>query len=276
MYEPLTGERCWPSSMAEIGLLTPRRRDTLLVVLAVGLLLGPIWIPVFDLGEPTYRYERVRITVGGETGLAYANNTSHQVTTTPISDDIGCSVPDEIRICTLEQYAANNTVFAGFTSNPSYTPRSLGTERYRYVLLNGTAYATSYVPNRSVQTDQGLYRLELGLEAESLDDVLQEVSLNTTSQRTEIPPVIYQAATDGHGESHRRVEGLQTPIRVANGTYYRVYFAGGTEASPVGQFLGDVLPVGAPVVGLLALYVLSRRFEVSVTHRGTRSERWER
>lgn len=264
--------------MAGVGPLTPARRDAFFVVLALGLLLGPVWVPVLDLDEPTYRYERARVTVGGENGLAYANSTPFQETNRFISADIGCTIPEDARICAFEHYAANHTIPTDvYGTNPNYTRRSLGgVERYRYVLLNGTAYETTLVPNRSIRDDQGLYRLDLGLSPVSLDEALRAVSLNATVQREDIPSVVYRAATGGVGENHRLVDVPRTPVRVENGTYYRVYFADRTEPSPIGQFLGTVLPVGAPVIGLLALYSLSRRFEVSVIHRGTRTERWER
>lgn len=264
--------------MAGIGPLTPARRDTLLVILALGLLLGPVWVPTLNLGEPTYHYEHARITVGGENGLAYANSTPFQDTDQLISADIGCTIPEEARICALEHYATNHTIpTEGYTTNPDLNSSTFGgIEHYRYVLLNGTTYTTTLIPNRSVQNSEGLYRLDLGFDPVPLNQAISAVSLNSTIQREEIPQAVYQAATDGTGKSHHRVNIPPTPIRTENGTYYRVYFDGRTEPSPAGQFLGKVLPIGTPIIGLLALYLLGRRFEVSVSHHGTRTERRRR
>lgn len=261
--------------MGGIGLFTPARRDTLLVLIAVGLLLGPIWVPALNIGEPTYRYQRARVIVSNERGLAYANNTPIEVQTeTLISADIGCSIPNELRICAFERYlASNHTILTrAITTGPNPAVESIAVERYEYVVLNDTAYRTTYIANLSIQTDQGAYRIELALSPVPLTDVLNFVSLNITTEKEKIPSVAAQAATTGVGTSHQRVDIPRTPIRISNGTYYRVYFASKIEPSSVGQFLGTILLVGVPIVGLLMIYRLSDRF----VHRGTRTERRER
>lgn len=120
----------------------------------------------------------------------------------------------------------------------------------------------------------GMDRLDLALRPVSLSEALRDVSVNVTTERDELPRPVYRAAVHGRSTSHRRIDVPQTLIRIENGTYYRVYRADRTAASSVEQLLVTYLPVGGPVVGLLMLFVLSERFEVS--HRDTSAERRSR
>jgi hypothetical protein len=96
--------------MPSDGPLTPARRDFLLAVAALALLAGPLWANALHLGDPTYRYERARVEVGGERGIEYVDE-SAAPSGVSISEEIGCSIPREVRTCAFERYlAANHTV----------------------------------------------------------------------------------------------------------------------------------------------------------------------
>jgi hypothetical protein len=249
-------------------MVTSVRRDALLALLALGLLAAPLWAPAFHLDDTAYRYERARLTTESQYGIDYANRSVVAEATgfLPISKDIVCTIGTSGRACAFESYlAANHTVpSTAYTNNPNLTRDSFhGLERYQYVLVNGTAYATIYVPNQSVQNDRGWYRLDLGLERRSLDEVLRSVSLNVTQDREEIPAVVYRAATSGEATAHHEVAVPQTPIRLANGTYYRVFLAGRTEPAPLFPFYHAILVFGLPVAGLGILYRVSQRVEIT-------------
>lgn len=248
--------------------LTPARRDALRAVFALLLLAAPLWAPALHLGDPTYRYERARVAVGGERGLSYAGGNTTVGVDAPdvVSAAVGCSTPRDARVCAFERYvAAGHTVPTGvYTTNPDAPPDALGRshERYRYVLVDGSAYRPVAVANESVRRDDGLYRLDLALEPVGLRDALRAVSLNTTRDRASIPDPVYRAATTGGATAPRRVDVPRTPIRVDDGAYYRVYPAGRTDAPPLGSATESLLAVGGPVAGLALAARLRRRVEI--------------
>lgn len=238
-------------------------RDVLLAVIALALLSTPVWVSAANVGEPTYTYERAQVVLDSEDGIAFANDSavSRRVS---ISDDIGCSNYWDVRPCAFERYlAANNTVPTGIHStNPDATHLGFAEERYRYVQINGTVYEVAYETNRSVQNDDGLYRVELALEPTSADDALRAVSRKASTERG-VPKVAVEAAEEGEATSNREVEVPQTPLRLDDGTYYRVYETASDRPTNGEQTLQSGLSVFGPVVGLLVLYHLSRRVEVT-------------
>lgn len=252
--------------MTSDDLFTPQRRD---LILALALLAGPLWAPVLHLGQPTYTHKRARVVVGGDDGLKYASRTGTLVTT-PISVEIGCSIPEDARTCAFERYLANNhTVRLGASSdNPNLTEQWPGYNRYQYVLVNGSAYVPVATPNRSASNGGGWYPLDLALRPVPLDDAIRYVSLNATAQSAQIPPPVLEAATEGVGHAHEQVDVPQTPIRVANGTYYRVYDAGRTDPTVLSSAADFLLTYVAPAVGFFSLLFLSGR--VTVTYVGSR------
>lgn len=266
--------------MSASDLLTPARRDALLALAALALLAGPLWASALHVGDPTYEYRSARVVTDDEHGLAYANQ-SGEPGHTLISEDVGCSIGWEARVCAFERYlAANHTVPTGvYTNNPDLTSSEMGAERYRYVLVDGTAYETVYVPNTSVRNDEGMYRLDLALEpvsaegggTESLADVLRAVSLPASRVGNGLPPVVLDAARDGVAYGDRRVDVPRTPVRLDDGTYHRVYFADRIDPAPAEHFVGGLLVFVAPLVGLALLAWLWERVEV--THVGTDGRR---
>lgn len=240
------------------ALLSPKRRDALLACLALALLLAPVWAPLLHLGDPTYRYERVRVVAEDGT-IAYANDSDPPVRG-PISDDVACTGDFmHSRGCYFEQYLArNHTVPTGVASSSPGPARLPAVDHYEYAIVNETTYETAYVAKRSARGDDGMYRVDLALEPASARDALERVSVRVG----DVHPAVAEAAETGVGTAHREVDVPETPVRFEAGTYYRVYETGRTDPLDVERFLADVLRWGSPLVGLALVGRLRRRIEV--------------
>lgn len=238
--------------------LTPARRDALLVVLTFTLLLAPVWAPMFHFNDPTHRYERVHVTTANGT-IEYANESGVPVQTV-ISAEIACTESFmKSRSCFFERYLAEgHTISSGiWSTNPGHTIRP-SFYQYRYALVNGTVYKPSYDTNESKRNQDGLYRVELALEPEPTDKVLRRVSVD--ADRT--PDPIRKAAENGAATSHREIEVPETPIRLDDGTYYRVYDAGETDPSELDRLLAGLLRYGLPYLGIGLVVYISGKFEI--------------
>ncbi|WP_276300530.1 hypothetical protein [Halorussus lipolyticus] len=244
--------------MSPIPLLTPARRDALLAVLALVLLVAPIWAPMLHLGDPADRYERALVTAENGT-IEYANESKLR-TDIPISTEIVCTEPFmRSRGCFFEYYLAEgHTISTGiWSSNPDYAPLP-SFERYRYAAVNGSVYEIARDVNESVQNDEGLYRVELALDPEPADEVLRSVSVSAER----VPSPVRRAAERGTATSHREIEVPETPVRLADGTYYRVYEAGKTDPSNLAGLLDGIVRYSFPFLGLALVGYLRSRFEV--------------
>lgn len=249
------------------GRFTALHRDVLLAALALVLLTAPLWVPATGIGSPTYTYERAEVVVDDAGGITYANDTGVPLRA-DVSDDIACSNPWAVRPCGFERYLASNDVAIPsgiYTSNPG-DRQSVPIEPYRYAQVNGTVYETVYTANRSVRNDEGMYRLDLALEPTDPDEALRSVSLRASAEHEDVPAEAVAAARDGEAISHREVEVPETPLRLDDGSYYRVYAAGSNDPSRLGQFVRTVLTTVGPLFGLVLAYLVSRRFEI--THAG--------
>jgi len=265
--------------MPSITLLTQRRREALGALLAVILLAGPVWLPALHLDDPTYRYERARVTANG-TNVAFAN-ASEVPTGTMVSDEIACSGYPS-RVCAFErQLARNHTVLTDvYSSTPGERTRafSLGPDRYDYVRIDGTVYEPTTLANRSrtyvvangtvyeageapdgVPTSGDVYRNELSLRRGSPTAALADVSRDADA----VPVPVRRAAETGVGVAHRERSVPRTPIRTANGTYYRVYLDDRRQPVVESGWIETLLVLGAPMVGLVTLSRLRRRVEIT-------------
>lgn len=250
--------------MPRLPPLTPARRDALLAVLALALLVAPVWAPMLNLGDPAQRYERARITTENGT-IEYADE-QEPPTHEPISTEIACTESFmRSRGCFFEHYLAEgHTIPTGvWTTNPDHG-HIPSYQRYRYAAVNGTVYRVSYVANESVQNDMGLYRVELALEPEPADEVLHSVSVRAER----VPDPVRRAAETGVATSHREIEVPDRPVRLDDGTYYRVYDAGETEPSELDNLVAGLLHYGLPFVGLSLVGHLSGKFEVRYVGEG--------
>jgi hypothetical protein len=245
-------------------LFTPSRRALLVAVVALVLVTGPLWSAVFHVGDPSHRYESTEVTLDSEHGYSYVDESGLE-SNHLLSDQIGCSSSRTERICTLERVVLDESVSTGrYTPNPDYRRSTSGIERYRYVLIDGQTYETSYVANQSV-TRNGEYRIDLSLEPIPREDVLRAVSLDAT--RSTVSPVVRTAATAGTASTHEYIDVPETPVRLADGTYHRVYHVGWMRASGTERFLGWALTYLAPFVGIALLARVASRVEVTYVGR---------
>ena len=252
--------------MPSNGVLTPFRRTLLWVVIAVVLLASPVAVSATNVSERTYTYERAEVVVDDEDGIAYAGDPD--LYNRHLSEDIGCSTPGDTRTCAFERYlVSNGTVPTGmYASDPSSASPAFGLdiERYRYVQLDGTVYEPTYVANRTVQNDDGNYRIDLALESTEATDALRDVS----DGRTDVPSVVAEAAREGSASADREVEVPRTPIRVDDGTYYRVYQSDRSDPEPMMPVYATAVSILGPLAGLSILYRRVQRFELTYVDEG--------
>ena len=246
--------------MSDAGPLTPVRRDILLALVALGLLAGPLWAPALNLAGPTYEYERAEVTTD-DTGIEYANESAVPVgSRPPISDDIACSETREIRACAFERLLLENRTVPTevHTTDPdAFRFRGEVAERYQYVLVDDAVYEPAYTPNRSVRTDDGLFRVDLDLEEADPDEALERVSLRAGSD--DLPSTVADAARTGEATARRDVAVPATPIRLEDGTYYRVYQSDRSTRPPLWRGIDRFFRYLAPFVGLSLFARLSGR-----------------
>lgn len=249
--------------MAATRTLTPRF-DLFVALVAVCLLTVPAATALLDVGEPTYRYERVEVTTDGSS-VEYANE-SDAPDRTPVDGAIACAESGpyawEVRACTFEESVLENgTVPTEFSYGaPGRVHLSFHPERYRYVSLNGTVYETAYVANESAPRDDG-YRIDLTLEPSSPEAALEHVSHDVTARA--VSSTAAEAARTGDVTTRQEATVPERPIRLEDGTYYRVYLADEIEPSKLARNLRPVLTYLAPLAGIALLAHLFRRIEVT-------------
>ena len=247
--------------MPSTTIVTPVRRDALLALFALVLLLSPVWVAVANISETTYTYERAEVVGNEDSGITYEGDPPLE--DKYISADIGCSVPQDTRVCAFERYLLWNETIPTetYTNNPA-APFDVGINRYQYVQINGSVYDPGYVGNRSAQRDDGLYRLDLALEPASATDALRQVSIDVSTESDDVPPVAIQAARQGSATSDQEVKIPQTPLLVDGDTYYRVYLDSQNEPGQMESVLGSGLSIAGPLVGLYVGFRLFGRIEI--------------
>ena len=250
---------------------SPLARDVLVGLLAVGLVAGPVWTAAIGLGGPTYTYDRAEVVTTDE-GIEYAGE-SDLPPGTPMSDDIECAGwGGDLRACSFEHHLLDEESLPTgvYATNPDYTPTFsiYSADYYDYVQLDGTLYEPTFDTNESARRDDGLYRVDMTLERADPAEALDRESLDV--DRDGLASVVVEAARNGETTSRREVDAPDTPIRLDDGTYYRVYRERATDdPSWTETFVTWVLTYVGPLYGLALLVRLSRRVEVTY-HGGRR------
>ncbi|MDF9745608.1 hypothetical protein [Natrinema salsiterrestre] len=252
--------------MAPDRLLPSLRHDLVFAVVALGLLTAPLWVAHLPVGERTYHYERVEVVPNG-TDIEYGTDTDRFPG--PISDEIACAPAGslEVRPCALEQLVLDNETIPTevYSSHPGPTRLPVTTEeRYQYVRIDGSIYEPTYVANDSEQRGDGMYRVDLTLNRTAPDRALESVSRRVTSD--DLSPTVVEAARSGDARAHREADVPETPIRLEDGTYYRVYLTEYGDSSAVSSGIYFVLRYIAPLAGLIIALDIWQRIEV--THTG--------
>lgn len=243
--------------------------EILLGLLAVGLLVAPLWLPTLPLNEPTDEYERAEIVIN-DTTIEYASEFDDEIRAGPISHDIACTGHPrfrDIRTCAFEQHLNNNnTVPTGiYGAYPGPDDGGLGSRTdYRYIQLEDGVYKPITVGNTSVQRSadssatDALYRSDLGLQQVPAERALNGVARDLN----DVPSVVADAARSGRATSRAEITVPEDPVSVGD-RYYRVYRRGQTAPMFWEAPLETILRYGAPFVGLVGLIRLSDRVRLS-------------
>ncbi len=239
-------------------------RMLLLALLAVGLVAGPLWVEALHLDDRVYRYDRAEVSVQ-DGAIDYVPEGDPPGVS--ISEDIRCTGVIETRACYLEQALIGNRTIptARYTNDNPSGPDSeyrfvagpegvyevdVGLNKSQgYVVENGSIRATE---EGSVPEDRVLYRVELDLEAVDAGWALERVSVDLDR----VEPAVREAARSGSVRTYRPIDVPETPVKLENGSTYRVYLAaqhGPPESARTGVLLLRYL---APLAGLLLGYSL--------------------
>lgn len=256
--------------MPSNSVVTPARRDTLTAMVALLLVAGPFWAAQFHLGQPAYQYERVEVTTGDESAITEADE-SPSLVSAPVSESIACIGNWEpIRRCAFESHVADGaTIGSGWhTSNAGLVDGAMPRERYQYVVVGEQVYETTYVANKSVRNDRGMYRIDVALEPASARAALDDAAID--AQDDVVPAPVREAARTGSATASRDAQVPPELIQVDDGRYYRVYQTGTTDPWIGEVVLGGLLTGIAPLAGLLWLVSFSRRIEVQYIGSGRR------
>lgn len=233
--------------------LTPLRRDLLVFLLAVVLLLSPVLVATGYVGADNNQYGSTQVVTSGET-LVYTDG-SAVPPGTPISEDIACTGTQVQRACAIEPLVGEQTLPLGVRSeSPDFDP-AIAEQPYRFVQLEDGLYRAVY----RVDTDDNV---GVGLSPSSPSVALNSVSVDPAE--SDVPSTVVEAAEEGEATSRNAVDVPQTPVNV-DGDYYRVYLA---DESPEGSNSPFSLAIffGAGLGGVLLLS-LARNLRVSYTPR---------
>ena len=245
-----------PVSQLVSALRRPLVRDVLLLLLAVVLILSPVLATMNVFGGPEYRYESVEV-IETDSGIAFADE-SDVPPGVPISDEIACSGTLVQRACALEAPLTDGgSQPLGVTTTDLEVDPGISDPPYRFVLLNGTLYRTTYETNESAQRADGSYPVEVTLSPSSSGVSLHAVSV----PEGDVSGTIAEAARNGVATSKSAKDVPSTPVALQGNTYHRVFpveepSEGLTE---VGQALFFVA-----AFGVILLISVSRKIRVNV------------
>lgn len=250
------------------------RSALLVAVLIVGLVAGPLWVEVLHLDDRRYRYEGTEVAIQNGTIDYVPGATEPGV---PISADIACSGGIASRTCHLERgLIGNQTVpTSQYTSGD---PTSVESE-YRFVAGPEAVYRVETVLNRSQGyvvrngsvkpvendsevTERVLYRVELTLARASPTTVLERVSVDVST----VDPPVQEAARTGSVRTFRPVDIPQTPVKLTDGSVYRVSLVAEHGPPETGRTAVLLLRYVAPVAGLLLGYSVLKGFHHNRTN----------
>lgn len=246
------------------------RSVLLVVVLAIGLLAGPLWVEVLHLDDRVYRYERVEVATQGGT-IEYVSDANDPGVA--ISEDIACSGAIVSRTCYLERgLIGNRTAPTSRYTSGNVSGRSIESE-YRFVAGSEAVYRVAAVLNRSqgfvvengsvrpvdedsASNERVLYRVDLDLERVSTTTVLDSVSVDVK----DVAPPVREAARTGSVRTYSPVEVTETPVKLDDGSIYRVHLAAQYGPPETGRTAVLLLRYLAPLAGLLLGYSVLRGF----------------
>lgn len=229
--------------------LTPRRRDALLFVLGLVLVLSPVLVTMGFVGGTDYHYESTEV-VEADNALVYAD--ANEVPPgTPISEEVACAGTQVERVCALEPAVVEDSLSLGVTSADPDRDPAIAPPPYEFVQLDDEIYRAGYETTEDEE-------IEVTLTSSSASIALHAVSLDP--ERSSVSSTVMEAAEEGEATSRTAVDVPDTPVITDDG-YYRVYLAedateGSTSPLSLGIFFGAAL-------GGIILLSLARHVRVS-------------
>ncbi|MFC3959227.1 hypothetical protein [Halovivax cerinus] len=248
--------------------VSPRHQDAALVVCAVVLLAAPLWVAPLGLAEPTYHYDHAEVVVDdGEIRFADSNVATQAW---PLSEQLACTGRDH-RTCAFETYLAGGPSIPGltYTTNPNATESMSDSPRdYEYVVGTDGVYEPASEVSDAPETVDGyadLYRMNLSVDRVPARGALRAIAIDSD----DVSAPVREAAASGPAESGIDADPPKTPVRTADGSYYRVYRSGTEDPPAIERSLERGLTIGSPLLGVGLMLFVSRQFEVSYTGGGS-------
>lgn len=240
--------------MGVLPRIPPLYRDICLAVFALSLLVTPVWLPLVDLNEPSYEYDRAQ--VGPPDGTEFSGPIGFS------EDIVDCTRPPfPRRVCAFEADVLDESVpvdeYGRWRLDPGFARED---DEYEYVQLRDAIYEPTFVTNSSASDDRQK-RTEMTLEPVDPETVLEDVAIDVSDDT--LSPVVATTARDGPTTTRERIDVPENPIALADGTYYRVYLAETEAPRSLEGHLEFLLTYHAPVAGFFGLVFLSRRVDVS-------------
>lgn len=237
-------------------LLTPARRDLLILVIGLALLLSPVFVSFDLVGGSSYDYESAEV-VPTEDGIELVDGATLPPGT-PLSEDIACSGTLVDRACATERALVDNqSVTFGYSATELDEEYELADPPTPFVLLDGTIYRTGDQLNESVELDDGSHPLEATLTPSIPEAALSAVSVD----EEEVSSTIVTAAREGETTSRTSADVPETLVALEDGTYHRVYLADHKPAGTGSQYV--VLLFFSTGLGLVMLLNLTRRIRIT-------------
>jgi len=245
------------------SLLTPARRDVLIVVAGLLLLMGPLWAAMLAPPLADHRYDRERVVAENGT-IRFAGEYPGRAM--PLSEDLACANRDYFegypdRGCFVERYLArNNTIRTNVTYDEVDWQGFY--DRYEYALVNGSVYEPAY-DKRQLDRPRpdSLARFFLTVRPVRASNALANISVAAE----DVPDPVARAARTGEATTVDAVTVPETPIRLENGSYYRVaesrFREDPARSTPVVIGL-NLLRYLAPLVGLFLPVRAVRQFDL--------------
>ena len=236
-----------------LSTLTPKRRDGIVFLVGLLLLMSPVLFTMGFVSGGDHHYEAVEVVTTGDT-LAYADE-SAVPPGTPISEDVACSGTQVERACALETVLEDSeTLPLGVETDERESPArdpAIAESPYEFVQFEDDLYRAVYTT-----TDDG--SVEVGLSSTAASTVLHAVSVH--ADESSVSSTVVEAAEEGEATSRSAVDVPQTPV-VVDGEYYRVYMTeeadeGATTPYSLAIFFGAAL-------GAVLLLSLTRHVRVS-------------
>lgn len=238
------------------AVLTPLRRDILVLILSLALISLPVFTSLGFIGTADNQYERTEVvTVDGELRYADPGAVPDGV---PISEDITCAGTQVERACAVESLVGNQTLSLDIQSdveNLEDDPR-IAPRQYRFVQLDDGIYRALYMKD-DTNTVHAVLRSsspEVARQAVSIPVDPAEESLNP--DRVSVPDTVAEAAKEGQATSRTGVDVPKQPIKVGD-RYYRVYRVSEAEEGTTTPF-SLLLVFGAGLGGVMLLSLLRK------------------